>query len=188
MKKSGRECLQIELGQNGEIFVLSKEVSFKRDSYWKCQCKCGEIFCTTGTNIKKGRKGCKRCRPINIAKKHWKGFGEISGRVWNTMINGAKSRNLEVSITIEDAWNLFIYQNRKCALSGIDLIFNKICCDGKDKTASLDRIDSSKGYIKGNIQWIHKDINQMKMDLDEKLFMSYIENIYKFSFRKDKSR
>lgn len=31
-------------------------------------------------------------------------------------------------------------------------------------TASLDRIDSRHGYIPGNIQWLHKDINVMKWD------------------------
>ena len=31
-----------------------------------------------------------------------------------------------------------------------------------DNTASLDRIDSSKPYIKGNMQWLHKDVNIMK--------------------------
>jgi hypothetical protein len=28
--------------------------------------------------------------------------------------------------------------------------------------ASIDRIDSSKGYIEGNIVWVHKDVNIMK--------------------------
>ena len=31
-------------------------------------------------------------------------------------------------------------------------------------TASLDRIDSTKGYVRGNIQWVHKDINWFKRD------------------------
>lgn len=32
----------------------------------------------------------------------------------------------------------------------------------RDKTASLDRIDSGKGYEVGNVQWLHKDVNMMK--------------------------
>ena len=34
-------------------------------------------------------------------------------------------------------------------------------------------IDSTKGYIVGNIQWVHKDINIMKNDLDLDSFIYY---------------
>ena len=43
----------------------------------------------------------------------------------------------------------------------------------KTGTASLDRIDSSKGYIQGNIQWVHKRINQMKWDSEENDFINW---------------
>jgi len=36
---------------------------------------------------------------------------------------------------------------------------------------SLDRIDSSKGYIKGNVQWIHKDVNIMKNKFNQEYFI-----------------
>jgi len=38
-------------------------------------------------------------------------------------------------------------------------------------TASLDRIDSNHGYINKNVQWIHKSINKMKMDMKEARFI-----------------
>ena len=36
--------------------------------------------------------------------------------------------------------------------------------------ASLDRIDSSKGYVKDNIQWVHKDVQIMKNKFSEDYF------------------
>ena len=36
---------------------------------------------------------------------------------------------------------------------------------------SLDRIDSKKGYVKGNVQWVHKTVNRLKMDLSEEELM-----------------
>ena len=38
-------------------------------------------------------------------------------------------------------------------------------------TASLDRKNSSLDYTKDNIQWVHKDVNYMKMSLSEKYFI-----------------
>ena len=37
--------------------------------------------------------------------------------------------------------------------------------DNKDLIASLDRIDSSKGYTKDNVWWISRRENSCKMDL-----------------------
>lgn len=51
----------------------------------------------------------------------------------------------------------------------LDIPFSdKVECCG---VASLDRIDSSQGYIKGNVQWVHKDINKMKFDLSQDRFL-----------------
>jgi hypothetical protein len=41
----------------------------------------------------------------------------------------------------------------------------------KYSTASIDRIDSSKGYILGNIQWVHKDVNFMKRTYSQEYFV-----------------
>lgn len=54
---------------------------------------------------------------------------------------------------MEYLWNLFIYQNKVCALTGDPLNIN---------TASLDRIDSKYGYIEGNVQWVTAQANKCK--------------------------
>lgn len=56
-------------------------------------------------------------------------------------------------MSIEYLWNLFIYQNKTCALTGDPLNIN---------TASLDRIDSKYGYIEGNVQWVTAQANKCK--------------------------
>jgi len=70
-------------------------------------------------------------------------------------------------------------QDKKCALSGVDIGFSKKTIDKHETTASLDRIDSSKGYIIENIQWIHKEVNRMKMDMDETRFIRWCDMIAK---------
>jgi len=46
-------------------------------------------------------------------------------------------------------------------------------------TASIDRVDSAKGYVKGNIVFVISAVNTMKNDLPEKELLSIIESIYK---------
>ena len=74
-------------------------------------------------------------------------------RSWNWLF--------KCNITDEYLYKLFIEQHEICKLSGLKLSINL-----KDFTASIDRIDSNMGYIIGNVQWLHKDVNYLKYDLD----------------------
>ncbi len=105
----------------------------------------------------------------------WKGYREIMGTVWNHVYEHAKVRKLSVEITIQDGWELFEKQHRKCALSGVELVFAKNSKELKNRiqTASLDRIDSSRGYTRDNVQWIHKDLNLMKWDWGQDEFVKW---------------
>ena len=119
---------------------------------------------------------------------NWKGFGDLSGDHWSRIQRGAISRNLELTVTIEDVWNKYLQQNGKCAISGVDIILRgqeigmSSKCIHDKTTASLDRIDSKKGYIIDNIQWIHKDLNQMKSDHTMEQFLYWIKTIYENTF------
>jgi hypothetical protein len=112
----------------------------------------------------------------------WKGCEEITGSYWRSVIFGAtKARNLEFSIDIIFAWDLYVQQNRKCALTGLDIIFaqlNKDLVAGK-QTASLDRKDSSKGYTKDNVWWVHKKVNIMKQSFSVEEFCYYCKLVAK---------
>lgn len=111
--------------------------------------------------------------------KGWKGFEEISGSYWGHIKSGAKSRNLEFNITIKYVWDLWKSQNGRCILTNLPIHLPKSKQDKYRHTASLDRIDSNKGYIKGNVQWVHKDINSLKSNLPQKKFIelcSFVTN------------
>ena len=95
----------------------------------------------------------------------WSGYEEIPYVYWKSLQKGAIDRNLEFKITIEYAWNLYVLQNRKCYFTNQIITFSRARRNTSDKTASLDRIDSSLGYIEGNVQWVHKTVNSMKMTL-----------------------
>jgi hypothetical protein len=83
--------------------------------------------------------------------------------------SNAIKRGLTFDLDIDYLWNLFLKQNKKCALTGIDInIVNATISNNYHlNTASLDRIDSSKGYEKNNIRWVHKAINHLKSDIND---------------------
>lgn len=81
----------------------------------------------------------------------------------------AVQREKEFEIDIKYIWGVYLRQNRKCALSGLPLDFSK---DTEIGVVSLDRIKNDKGYVKRNIQLVHKDINFMKYVYDQKYFIN----------------
>lgn len=131
---------------------------------WKCKCKCGKIQSITKTNLVHKKPSCRTCGNKNRIHKSYKGYEDISGTYWAEVRSSAMKRKFEFELDIKDVWDLYIKQNRKCALSGQYIQFHKIHRH-KDRTASIDRIDSNKGYTLDNIQIVHRDINYMKRDL-----------------------
>jgi len=152
-----------------------------------CICDCGNSHSVSKSHLRSGKITHCGCDSYLGAKHHqWKGSGDISGDFWYSHVvrsaNGSKGNRTvkELTITIEEAWNIFLAQNKKCALSGILLNFPKKSKD-KNYNASLDRIDSSKGYITGNIQWVHKHINLMKNKFDNQYFIDMCKLISKIN-------
>lgn len=144
----------------------------ERRCQWKCDC--GKSLAIDLYSVTSGRtKSCGCIKKTKTKQKNgnWKGIGDMPGDQWKKIRWCAKSRDLDLTITKEDVWNLFLQQGRKCALTG-QLIWFDTKYNLSDGTASLDRIDSSKGYIKGNVQWVHKDINRMKNNFSDTHFIS----------------
>jgi hypothetical protein len=146
---------------------------------WVCLCTlCNERFEVSGKSLRSGRSSsCRPCRNsvrfIGNKHPHWKGYRDIPQAFWRSVEVSARERKIDFEISIEDAWRLLEQQNFKCALTGLDINIKHIQSHRKqDCTASLDRIDSSKGYTLNNIQWVHKAINKMKMDLCEDEFIN----------------
>lgn len=109
------------------------------------------------------------------------GYGEIYATHWTAIKKNARQRNLPFEIDAKYAWELFLSQDRKCALTGEVLVFSNRCYPKGITTASLDRIDSSGGYTQGNVQWVHKNINMMKQQYSTKLFIDWCKKVYQYN-------
>lgn len=122
----------------------------------------------------------KECTYININSKMMK---QITIML-RTAKSSARKRRLErgrymcgeYDITLNDISELIKSQNNRCLLSGIE--FDWECGTSSVFKPSIDRIDSTRGYIKGNIQILCICINQMKSNLTQSQFLSYVSDIY----------
>ncbi len=88
----------------------------------------------------------------------------------------SQKRVIKVSITLKDVWDVYISQDKKCWYTGLPISFEKDgdcnrVSDNSTRTASIDRIDSSKDYTKENIRIVHQMVNIMKNVYSEEKFI-----------------
>lgn len=154
------------------------------DSKAEFICKfCNKKFFSKICHILSGHT--KSCGCFDIKQKSersYTGGKYITGEQFSYIKSNAKNRNIKFEITIQDIEEVYDKQNKKCALSGIDLIFNSRFINGNQNkigyqkiikgNASVDRIDSKKHYTKDNIQIIDKKINFMKHVLSLEEFLN----------------
>lgn len=98
----------------------------------------------------------------------------------NYRLLGAKERSIKskinFNIDLEYIKNLWEIQQQKCKISNIEMTFEMR--KGRTFTnVSIDRIDSKKGYVKGNIQLVCMAINQMKSDLTKEELIFFCKKI-----------
>lgn len=186
------KILNLEGKKFGRLTVLRVvKLLPQRGVLWECSCECGTLCEKRATLLYRGSVkscGCLRIETaITNGKKvrvgetnaKWKGKGPIPGKMLTSLKSGASKRGLEFNITLDDMYDQLLLQNYKCALTGDVLYFQKTSRGQKEANASLDRIDSSKGYVKGNIQWVLKNINRMKFDLSQELLIELCEKVTK---------
>jgi len=161
------------------LYVYDKSGALKERRY-KCGCECGTVKYVRTSHITRGlSKQCDKCR---LQSYYTNKVGCIPMMDIQRYKAGAHKRKKEWAVEPQYLYELYEQQNRLCAISGMLIEFSEKgvgTVGAKDiSTASLDRIDSSKGYIVGNVQWVHKIINIMKMDLPERDFFRMVKEIY----------
>lgn len=147
-----------------------------KDTYVLAQCECGNRKWKRVSFLKqkKSNEGCQDCfrkshksgwQTYLKKKGEWIGYEDISASFMRTLQGSAKRRGLECTIDAEYIWRQYLLQEKKCALTDLPIVFGP-GGDKKKTTASVDRINSSVGYVEGNVQLVLKDINLMKQSLE----------------------
>ena len=142
----------IPIGTKSKHWTVISEPIYKHNTaLYLCQCDCGNTRYICAHEFWNPNKcfQCVDCAAIDRGNKMILdngGSGELGINRYDKLKRGAQSRNIEFNVSIEYLWNLYLQQNRLCAITGDSI--------PTIRQASLDRIDSSKGYIEGNVQWV----------------------------------
>ena len=97
--------------------------------------------------------------------------------------NKAPQRGIDFNLSLEMIHCVFIYQNWICAGSGRNLSVKT----GDPNRASIDRIDSNRGYEIDNIQIVTAAYNQMKNDRTQEFTDALILDCARVITRKAKA-
>ena len=161
---------------------------------WWCRCDCGKEKCIQSDYLRQGTISCgclgsrhsfgKRMATLLTGKRgaQWGGIGDMGLDHWSRIRDSAIRRGLTITITHQECWDLFQAQQGRCRLTGRAIPF---AAPGRrsrsDGMASLDRIDSSKGYVPGNIQWVHKTVQLMKNVLSQQDLIEWCREIVAYN-------
>lgn len=169
MNMTQRICIKCSLEKSIELFP--KRFNRKYNKYYNAHTckKCERI--RINENQKKRRSLETKEYKKELSNKGYMRIwseGDIKG-FWTQTKNRAKNRDLEFNLTLED----FIDIPTHCPILGWDIAIRH---PNKMQNVSVDRIDNSKGYIKGNICFISLRANILKSNMSLKT----MKNLYEF--------
>ena len=160
---------------------------------------CGKSFekAVTEVNRTKKRNGKHYCslsccgygNKHNFGEKYGKGDVSLfSGKTrvdeftgFRDFIRRAKQRDKLGDLSLEDLKDQWNDQDGFCPYTGISLKLPKARKKQElFEMASLDRIDSSKPYEKGNVKFVAAPINYMKNSMSEEETIKYCKIIAEF--------
>jgi len=180
-RKLSGETYKLNVGDRyGKLVILEEAISLQRKHgknkrgtsslyYYNCVCDCGNQKLIIKAHLKSGATTSCGCTELGA-----KTYKNIPRWLIRNFKGGAKVRNKEWDLDIIYLGDLWEMQKGKCAYTGWELEIGE---NGHIKTASLDRIDSSKGYIRGNVQWVHKNVNYAKHTLTHDEFIQMCQAV-----------
>ena len=158
---------KLNLGDKFKHWTILQGPIYKNSTaYYKVKCDCGTEAYKLPIELLYSDRDfqCEKCaqkeRALKVTVKNGR-VGDLTLTEHTRLRRSAKKRGYVFEVSMEYLWDLFQKQNQICAITG-DRIENI-------EDASLDRIDSSKGYIEGNVQWVtyRANVSKHTMSMNE---------------------
>lgn len=179
-KKRSQRIKQLNQEFPGAVISSSKYSNLTKKAYFfpetneKICAKCGskkhtDHFFKHNQTQDGFHSWCKDCCHLGNKKSIRKKYSSFEGRI-PTFLNScrvsAQKRGQECTITYDDLLELWNNQSGKCFYTAIKMTTQP----ASHYSVSVERIDSSIGYVKENVVLICHVINRMKSDLDIETF------------------
>ena len=171
--RPGQKNIEMVGERFGMLVVESYQgLNKSKNKVWVCKCDCGNITTATTTSLRQGKVTSCKCNQYKSGAGvyNYTGYEDITGARWYVIKDGAYKRGYEFEITKEMVWELWKKQEGRCSFTGLPITF-------KDSSASVDRIDNSKGYTLDNITLVHKDINLMRNKFSVEYFKEMCKRV-----------
>lgn len=143
-------------------------------SFCKKDLDVNEFVIASGNSAGGRRNVCKKChvKEKNISSS--KNVDNFLAHLLNQAKTNAKRRKINFNLTSGELSRLYAEKDGKCALSGETMTYTQLTEREigsshilNPKNISIDRIDSSRGYIEDNIQLVCAIVNIIKYTLDK---------------------
>ncbi len=168
----------------GRLTVIRHFQDDKAHSRWVCKCSCGRETLTRATEFTSKNK-IKGCRSCSIKDNPRKLDISLSPFRWIKHCIQIRSHQMEkeTNLDLQYLKELWDSQNGICPYTGIKMILPEYKRKGRKREnmlpyqASLDRINSNLGYIKGNVEFVCLSINYGKNGFSKQQMIDFLNLI-----------
>ena len=180
-RKKISETLRSDLtgNQYGNWTVKQYVESRHESPYWLCHCKCGTEKVVCGNSLKSGASiscGCVRSEQTSKRFRTHGMTGTAEYNLWQSARRRAKVSGLKFDLELGD-----IQVPTHCPLLGVELHVAEGVLSAN--SPSLDRLDATQGYVKGNVWVISHRANTIKSNATLAELTLLVTNLAKFSSR-----
>jgi hypothetical protein len=149
---------------------IAEVMTDKVTPYTKNCSGCGrEQRYTRKDHYKSAVRGDWKCKSCSGHNNKFAGrIGPMAVTWYEVKRKAGLHRGYEWDLTPEYVVELYEQQEGLCALTGWPIEWSQ---KNLTATVSIDRIDSSEGYLQGNVQLLHKDVNMAKQQYSQEYFV-----------------
>lgn len=161
----------------------------------RCKCECGNICEVDYGNLKSGRTrscGClskESSRKTIITNRRKPTILGMAGAIRGSYIANNKRRKggpLEFTLTTEQCIPLFTGRCHYCGLPPSNFFRTSKGSYNNISYSGIDRLDTSKGYTKGNCVSCCITCNYAKQSMTETEFLNWIERVFRNRILKER--